>query len=189
MSVLRQVDEHDAAHERLRGNIPDILAEMHYTDLSQVDQVCCLVDAILAAAPRKHVLVNNASSIYARQQTAPGGLELTLALNHIRYCGLPALLRERLVTSAPARVVNVALEAHRSVQVDFDEMQSARAYSGWRAYQRSKLANIVFTREFARQFEVTGVHGELLAPRLRRQQLGDMARRHRDRQGGRGDVG
>ena len=74
------------------------------------------------------------------------------------YFRLTALLRERLITSAPARVVNVASEADRGSHLDFEDLQALRHYSGWRAYQRSKLASILFTRELARRLKGTGVN-------------------------------
>lgn len=155
--VGRNRDKGDEALARLRTDVPGVLAEMHYADLSCPDQIYRLAGAVLYAAPRIDVLVNNAGAIYAQRQETPDGLELTFALNHMGYFRLTAMLRERLVASAPARVVNVASEAHRGARLDFDDLQCSRGYGGWRAYQRSKLANILFTRELARRLEGTGV--------------------------------
>jgi NAD(P)-dependent dehydrogenase (short-subunit alcohol dehydrogenase family) len=162
--VGRNRDKGDAALARLRADVPGLLAEMHYADLSRPDEVRTLATDILYAAPHIHVLVNNAGAIFARRGTTPDGLELTFALNHMGYFRLTALLGERLVASPPARVVNVASEAHRGARLDFDDLQSSRAYGGWRAYQRSKLANILFTREFARRLAGTGVTANRLHP-------------------------
>ena len=157
-------DKGEAALARLRARVPSIAAEMHYADLSRPDDVLRLADALLYTAPRIDVLLNNAGAIYARRETTPDGLELTFALNHMGYFRLTALLRERLVGSAPARIVNVASEAHRGAQLDFEDLQCSPRYNGWRAYQRSKLANILFTRELARRLEGTGVTANCLHP-------------------------
>jgi NAD(P)-dependent dehydrogenase (short-subunit alcohol dehydrogenase family) len=162
--VGRDRSKGEAALARLRADVPGVIAEMHYADLSRPDQVRILADDILNATPRIHVLVNNAGAIFARRQITPDRLELTFALNHMGYFRLTALLRERLIASAPARVVNVASEAHRGARLDFDDLQSSRAYGGWRAYQRSKLANILFTSELARRLEGTGVTANCLHP-------------------------
>ena len=162
--VGRNRDKGEAALARLRARVPSIAAEMHYADLSRPDDVLRLVDALLYSALRIDVLLNNAGAIYARRETTSDGLELTFALNHMGYFRLTALLRERLVGSAPARVVNVASEAHRGAQLDFEDLQCSRRYNGWRAYQRSKLANILFTRELARRLEGTGVTANCLHP-------------------------
>ncbi len=112
---------------------------------SRRDEIKRLVPELLAAAPRIDVLLNNAGAFFAQRVVVEDGLEQTFALNHLGYFRLTALLRERLIASAPARIVNVASEAHRNAALDFDDLQTARDYNGWKAYQRSKLANILFT--------------------------------------------
>ena len=166
-------DKGSAALARLRAELPGAVAEMHYADLSRPDDVFRLAEALLHAAPRIDVLLNNAGAIFARRETAPDGLELTLALNHMGYFRLTSLLRDRLIVSAPARVVNVASEAHRGSGLDFDDLQCSRGYNGWRAYQRSKLANILFTRELARRLEGTGVAANCLHPGFVASDFGD----------------
>lgn len=162
--VGRNRDKGEAAVGRLRASVPGVAVEMHYADLSRPDQIRRLTDALLDTAGRIDVLVNNAGAIFANRQITPDGLELTFALNHMGYFRLTALLRERLIASAPARVVNVASEAHRGSRLDFEDLQCSRHYSGWRAYQRSKLANILFTRELARRLERSGVTANCLHP-------------------------
>ena len=80
------------------------------------------------------------------------------------YFRLTSVLRDRLIASAPSRVVNVASEAHRGSHLNFEDLQCSRHYRGWRAYQRSKLANILFTGELARRLEGTGVTANCLHP-------------------------
>ena len=162
--VGRNRDKGKAAIARLRADVPDVAVEMHYADLSRPDEILRLADALLESAARIDVLVNNAGAIFARREIAPDGLELTFALNHMSYFRLTALLWERLMASAPARVVNVASEAHRGSRLDFEDLQCSGHYSGWRAYRRSKLANILFTRELARRLERTGVTANCLHP-------------------------
>lgn len=162
--VGRNRDKATAAIARLRAEVPGAAVEVHYADLSRAEETRHLADALLDTAARIDVLVNNAGAIFARRELTPEGLEVTFALNHMGYFRLTALLRERLIASAPARVVNVASEAHRGSHLDFEDLQSSRHYSGWRAYQRSKLANILFTRELARRLEGTGVTANCLHP-------------------------
>jgi len=94
------------------------------------------------------------------------GLEATFATNHLGPFLLTQLLTERLVASAPARVVNVASTAHRGARsgLDFDDLQSSRSYRGMQAYSRSKLANILFTTELARRLQGTGVTANAVHP-------------------------
>jgi len=162
--VGRNRDKGNAAISRLRAEVPGVAVEMHHADLSRPDEIRRLADALLKTASRIDVLVNNAGAVFANRNTTPDGLELTFALNHMGYFRLMALLRDRLIASAPARVVNVASEAHRGSHLDFEDLQCSRRYRGWKAYQRSKLANILFTRELARRLEGTGVTANCLHP-------------------------
>ncbi len=149
---------------RLRADVPGVAVEMHYADLSRPEEIRRLADVLLDTAARIDVLVNNAGAIFARREITSDRLELTFALNHMGYFRLTALLWERLISSAPARVVNVASEAHRGSRLDFEDLQCSINYNGLRAYQRSKLANILFTRQLARRLERTGVTANCLHP-------------------------
>jgi NAD(P)-dependent dehydrogenase (short-subunit alcohol dehydrogenase family) len=149
---------------RLQARVPGVAVELHYADLSRHDEILQLSRALLDTTERIDVLLNNAGAIFARRETTGDGLERTFALNHMGYFRLTALLRPRLIASAPARIVNVASEAHRGARLNFDDLQCALGYSGWQAYQRSKLANILFTRELARQLQGTGVTANCLHP-------------------------
>jgi len=89
---------------------------------------------------------------------------LTFALNHMAYFVLTAALRETLAAYAPARVISTSSTAHQGVSLDFSDLQSANRYNGWQAYGRSKLANILFTRELARRLAGTGVTANSFHP-------------------------
>ncbi len=162
----------EAALRRVERRAPGAAAAIHYADLARLDEVRRL-GGELAALPRIDVLVNNAGAIFRHHEVTPDGLERTFALNHMAYFLLAALLRGRLAAAAPSRVVSVASEAHRGVTLDFDDLQSARRYSGWTAYRRSKLCNILFTRELARRLQGTGVTANCLHPGFVASRFGD----------------
>jgi NAD(P)-dependent dehydrogenase (short-subunit alcohol dehydrogenase family) len=172
MLVGRDRAKGEAALRRIERRAAGAAAAIHYADLARLDEVRRL-GGELAALPRIDVLVNNAGAIFRHREVAPDGLERTFALNHMAYFLLTALLRERLVAAAPSRVVSVASEAHRGVTLDFDDLQSARRYSGWTAYRRSKLCNILFTRELARRLQGTGVTANCLHPGFVASRFGD----------------
>jgi NAD(P)-dependent dehydrogenase (short-subunit alcohol dehydrogenase family) len=121
---------------------------------------------ILERCPKIDVLVNNAGLVQSERSETVDGFEATFAINHLGPFLLTRLLTERLVASAPARVVNVASTAHQAARhgLDFDDLQSTRNYRGMRAYGRSKLANILFTDELARRLAGTGVTANSLHP-------------------------
>ena len=120
--------------------------------------------AISASEPRIDVLINNAGALFSERRVTREGLELTFALNHMAYFVLTQALRERLIASAPARIVSTASDAHQGAKLDFNDLQSANGYHGFRVYGRSKLANILFTRELARRLAGTGVTANCLHP-------------------------
>jgi NAD(P)-dependent dehydrogenase (short-subunit alcohol dehydrogenase family) len=163
----------EAALSKLRARVPGVAAAMHYGDLAQRGDVVRIASELLRAAPRIDVLINNAGALIARRAVTPDGLEQTFALNHIGYFLLTELLRERMIASAPARIVNVASEAHRNAVLDFTDLQCETRYTGWNAYRRSKLCNILFTRELARRLAGTGVTANCLHPGFVASSFGD----------------
>ena len=110
-------------------------------------------------------LFNNAGIAgWGTRLVTEDGLETTFAVNHLAPFLLTGLLLDRLKASAPARVITVSSAAHRNFALDFDDLQGERRYSGFGAYSRSKLANILFTRELSRRLEGTGVTANCLHP-------------------------
>jgi NAD(P)-dependent dehydrogenase (short-subunit alcohol dehydrogenase family) len=135
-------------------------------DLADLASVRRGAEAVLDRCPRIDALVNNAGLVLSERTETVDGFEATFATNHLGPFLLTRLLTERLVASAPARVVNVASTAHQGARrgLDFDDLQSIRHYRGMQAYSRSKLANILFTNELARQLSGTGVTANSLHP-------------------------
>ena len=133
-------------------------------DLSLRSEVRRLAAEIRAKYPRLDILVNNAGAIFTRREETTEGTEKTLALNHLGYFLLTLELLPLLKASAPARVVNVASDAHRGMRLDFEDLENRKRYSGLRVYGQSKLMNILFTEELARRLAGTGVTVNSLHP-------------------------
>ena len=142
---------------RLRRTSPEVEHAVHFADLLRIADVKRVAAAIAAQEPHIDVLINNAGAMFASRQLTDQGLERTFALNHMAYFVLTAGLRERLIASAPARIVNTASAAHLRAKLDFDDLQLERGFGPMKAYGRSKLCNVLFTRELARRMEGTGV--------------------------------
>jgi NAD(P)-dependent dehydrogenase (short-subunit alcohol dehydrogenase family) len=146
-------------------------------DLSSQREVRRLAEEVGAAFPRLHVLVNNVGGSWAHRHVTVDGLERTFAVNHLAPFLLTQLLLDRLRASAPARVVTVSSGAQAMGRIDFDDLQAERRYSGQRAYNQSKLANVLFTYELARRLQGCGVTANVLHPGVARTGFGqeDMA--------------
>ena len=147
----------EAALARIKAEAPDAEARVFYGDLSRLSEMKRLGAEIAAAVPRIDVLINNAGAMFNRRGVTEDGFERTFAINHMAYYVLTDKLRDRLLAGTPSRVVNTASDAHRGQLLDFTDLQCEHNYRGLTAYGRSKLANILFTRELARRLSGTGV--------------------------------
>jgi NAD(P)-dependent dehydrogenase (short-subunit alcohol dehydrogenase family) len=138
--------------------------DVFVADLSAQAEVRRLAAEVLEHLARLDVLVNNVGGYWNTRHVTADGLERTFALNHLAPFLLTNLLLERLAHSAPARVVTVASQAHTMGRIDFDDLQGARSYSGSRAYNQSKLANVLFTYELARRLQGVPVTANAVHP-------------------------
>ena len=171
--VARDTGRGERALARLYERTPGIAHSIHYADLSRLGEMKRVAAEIAAAEPRIDVLINNAGALFNARQVTEDGLERTFATNHMAYVVLTRGLRDRLIASAPARVISTASDAHRRAALDFDDLQSATGYRGFKVYGRSKLCNILFTRELARCLAGTGITANCLHPGFVATRFGD----------------
>ena len=162
-----------AARERIVGRVPGATVALRLADLSRLAELRRLAADLLATTGRIDVLVNNAGAFFDRHALTEDGWERTFALNHMGYFVLANLLLPRLLEAAPARIVNVASEAHRGAALDFSDLAGRRGAKGWPAYRRSKLANILFTAELARRLAGDVVTVNCLHPGFVATRFGD----------------
>ena len=146
--------------------------DVFVADLSSRSEVRRLAAEVLQRLPRLDVLINNVGGYWNTRRVTADGLEHTFALNHLAPFLLTNLLLDRLKDTAPARVVTVSSHAHAGGRMDFDDLQGARSYSGARAYNQSKLANVLFTYELARRLRGTSVTANALHPGVVRTSFG-----------------
>jgi NAD(P)-dependent dehydrogenase (short-subunit alcohol dehydrogenase family) len=153
-----------AASAIAQGSGDPELVDVFVADMSSQAEVRRLAGEVLDAYPRLDVLLNNVGGYWAHRHATADGLEHTFALNHLAPFLLTNLLLERLKASAPARIVTVSSRAQAMGTIDFDDLMGERSYSGSRAYNQSKLANVMFTYELARRLEGSGVTATALHP-------------------------
>jgi NAD(P)-dependent dehydrogenase (short-subunit alcohol dehydrogenase family) len=133
-------------------------------DLSAQPEVRRMAEAVLVAYPQLDVLVNNVGGFWAHRRVTADGLEHTFAVNHLAPFLLTDLLLDRLMAATSARIVTVSSNAQAMGRIDFDDLQGEEDYSGPRAYNQSKLANVMFTYELSRRLHGTGVTANALHP-------------------------
>lgn len=134
-------------------------------DLADFASVRACAQRFLASGRPLHLLVNNAG-LGGQRGLSRDGLELTFGVNHMGHFLLTQLLRERLLASAPARVVTVASRAHQwAPGLDWDALRRpTRSLTGIREYMVSKLANVLFSAELGRQLAGSGVSSYAVHP-------------------------
>jgi NAD(P)-dependent dehydrogenase (short-subunit alcohol dehydrogenase family) len=157
--------------EKGRAALADIEAagakspELIVADLSSQAEVRRIASEFKAKHDRLDVLLNNAGVFVPTRRTTVDGIEETFAVNHLGSFLLTNLLRDVLLASAPARVVNVSSAAHRGATMHWGDLQFTKGgYRAYEAYGQSKLCNILFTRELARRLEGTKVTANCLHP-------------------------
>ncbi|MEM6995385.1 MAG: SDR family oxidoreductase [Myxococcota bacterium] len=133
--------------------------ELLELDLASLASVRAAAKTFLERHDRLDLLINNAGLILGDRRTTADGFESTFGINHLGHFEFTRLLLDRIKESAPARIINLASDAHRTSKgLDFDDlMVERRPYKGMYVYGDSKLANILFTRELSRRLEGSDV--------------------------------
>ncbi len=162
--VGRSPDRTATAVGRIRSEQPSCRVDSLLCDFAVQHAVRRLAEDLLKTCARIDVLVNNAGTVFSRRHLTADGIESTFAINHLAGFLLTALLRDRLVESAPARVVFTSSAAHYSATMDLDDLGFEQGYSIMKAYGRSKLANVLTARRLAQDLEGTGVTVTALHP-------------------------
>jgi NAD(P)-dependent dehydrogenase (short-subunit alcohol dehydrogenase family) len=156
---------HARSEERGRETLADLLdgpgdVRLVVGDLASLKAVRALADQV---PDRLDVLVNNAGIGFASaRQESQDGYELRFAVNYLAGFVLASLLRDRLIASAPARIVNVASAGQQAI--DFDDVMLERGYDGARAYRQSKLAQVMHAFDLAEELAGSGVTATALHP-------------------------
>jgi NAD(P)-dependent dehydrogenase (short-subunit alcohol dehydrogenase family) len=150
----------EAALARLKTDSPGIHAELMQLDLASLASVREAAAKELAKHRPLHILINNAGVMNPpkRLETADG-FELQFGTNVIGHFALTALMMPAIQLAADEspdrpRIVTIASIAHKRGRMNFEDLQSTRSYSPFRAYQQSKLANVLFAFELNRRLRV-----------------------------------
>ncbi|MBT3928477.1 MAG: SDR family NAD(P)-dependent oxidoreductase [Rhodospirillaceae bacterium] len=162
------VGRNAAKGERVIGDIKrasgNAEIEFEQADLSSQSDIRALAERLNNRLEHLDALVNNVGAWFNRRALSVDNIEMTFALNHLGYFLLTGLLLDKLKCAPSARIVNVSSMAHKGPQVDLDDPQGEAGYSGWRAYQASKLANILFTYHLAGKLSSSSVSANCLHP-------------------------
>jgi len=164
--TTRDAAKGGAALTEIRDRSGSTRVEVMELDLAQLASVRDFAARFADSREQLDVLVNNAGLMLGSRRETVDGYEMTFQVNHLGPFLLTTSLREQLVAGNDARVVNVASAAHSGARggLDFDDLQATRRYRSYAVYARSKLANILFTRELARRWNDTGITANAVHP-------------------------
>lgn len=124
-------------------------------DFFSFESVRAAAEIFVSKYERLDILVNNAATTNADFLKTKDGTELTFAVNHLAPFLLTNLLLDTIKKSAPARIINIASNAH--TKIDFDNLNGEKNFDPFLAYKYSKMANILFTFDLAEELRGTGV--------------------------------
>ncbi|XP_055690852.1 retinol dehydrogenase 13-like isoform X2 [Lutzomyia longipalpis] len=133
-------------------------------DLSSFDSIRKFVDTFKHERDRLDILINNAGVMRCPRTLTKDGIEMQLGVNHMGHFLLTNLLLDTLKASAPSRIVVVSSLAHTRGEINITDLNSEKNYEPGRAYNQSKLANVLFTKELAKKLQGTGVTVNALHP-------------------------
>jgi NAD(P)-dependent dehydrogenase (short-subunit alcohol dehydrogenase family) len=157
--ACRRMDKGWAAFDQIQSKIPYATMEILQLDLSDLSSVRAFVETYKAKYNRLDVLVNNAGIMSVPHRKTADGFESQLGINHLGHFALTGLLLDVILATPRARVVNVSSIAHWRGHMNFENLMfdGGKGYGNRAAYQRSKLANLLFTYELERYFEEHGL--------------------------------
>jgi len=171
--IARDPERAGMTLSKLRNANPNERHTSHLADLSQISEMRRTAKEIVQSEPEIDVLINNAGALFNTRKVTEDGLEMTFATNHMAYFVMTNMLLPNLKPGA--RIVSTASDAHKGAKLDFGDLQSAKKYSGFSVYGKSKLANILFNRELARRIAGTGVTANCLHPGFVATRFGDQS--------------
>lgn len=156
--AVRDTARGEQVAEMLRTAHPGSLVDVQELDLADLSSVRAFAERWSLAHPEGlDLLINNAGVMAIPRRESADGFEMQLATNHLGHFALTGLLLPALVARPRSRVVTVSSGAHRMGRMDFEDLQGSRRYNAWRAYGQSKLANLLFTAELQRRFDLNGI--------------------------------
>ncbi len=157
--ACRNAEKAAAAATEVKGRAGTDDVHVVSLDLADLESVRDAAADIHSRWDRLDVLVNNAGGTWSERQLTRQGFEQTFGVNHLGPFLLTKLLLERIVASAPARIINLSSVGHHMAWrgMRFEHLQSEKRYAAMEAYGRSKLANILFSRELSKRVAASGV--------------------------------
>ena len=162
--VSRSKDKAEEAVKTIVDSTGNKNVNYFIANLSSQKSIHQLASQIKSELNVVDVLINNAGGTFTDFTLSEDGLEMTIATNHFAYFLLTNLLLDVIKKSDYARIVNVSSGSHYKGKIDFESFSKEKSYFIMKAYEQSKLANVLFTNELAERLNGTNVTVNSLHP-------------------------
>ncbi|MFK7933191.1 MAG: SDR family oxidoreductase [Saprospiraceae bacterium] len=122
-------------------------------DLSSFASIKKCAETFLSEHDKLDVLINNAGIFTSECRPTAEGYEMQFGVNHLGHFYLTHLLLEAIQNAPQPRIVNVSSKAHYGCELDFERFKCGDwSYSQMEVYRRSKLCNVLFTKQLAKRY-------------------------------------
>lgn len=164
LMLVRNKEKGEQARNEIIKATGNHAIELYTCDLSVQADIVKVANEINARHDKIDIFINNAGQIIPDYQTSTDGIEMTFAINHLGPFLLTNLLLDLIKKGEEPRIINVSSEAHKFSKLDFNNLAAPKKYSAWLAYGNSKLANILFTKQLAKEVKKEGITVNCLHP-------------------------
>lgn len=154
----------DILKDEILEQTPGAKIDLMHCNLGSFDSIRNFVKEFRNKYDKLHLLINNAGIWETKRNLSEDGVEMNFAVNHLAPFLLTNLLLDTIKNSAPARIVSVSSEAHRTGKINFADVELEKGFSSFKSYSQSKLANILFTKKLSQLLKGTGITANCLHP-------------------------
>jgi NAD(P)-dependent dehydrogenase (short-subunit alcohol dehydrogenase family) len=131
-------------------------AELEKLDLASLDSVREFAERFRGAHDGLDLLINNAGLMAPPRGVTADGFEMQFGTNVLGHFALTGRLLGAMEGRPDARIVTLSSNAHKLGRINFDDLQSERRYNRWRAYNQSKLGDLMLALELDRRLRAAG---------------------------------
>ena len=162
--VARNEDRLKEAVATIKASTGNDKLRYYVADFSSQKSIREVAEKIKKDYTKLDVLLNNAGGVFPDFELSVDGLEMTIATNHFAYFLLTNLLLDLLKKADSARIVSVASDSHYGGKIDYESFKKDKGYFVLKAYEQSKLANVLFTLELVERLKGTRITANSLHP-------------------------